>query len=41
MHEGRMRLVGTPAEVTRAKDEVFDRFLAGRVAADERDAAAL
>ncbi len=41
MHEGRMRLVGTPAEVTSAKDAVFDRFLAGRVAADERDAAAL
>ncbi|HLK85004.1 MAG TPA: ATP-binding cassette domain-containing protein [Candidatus Binataceae bacterium] len=41
MHEGRMRLVGTPTEVTSARDEIFDRFLAGRVAADERDAATL
>jgi phospholipid/cholesterol/gamma-HCH transport system ATP-binding protein len=41
MHEGRMRLTGTPAEVTAANDEVFNRFLAGRAAGDERDAAAL
>jgi phospholipid/cholesterol/gamma-HCH transport system ATP-binding protein len=41
MHEGRMRLSGTPAEVTAANDEVFNRFLAGRAAGDERDAAAL
>ena len=41
MHEGRMRLCGTPAEVTAANDEVFNRFLAGKAAGDERDAAAL
>jgi len=41
MHEGRMKLTGTPAEVTAANDEVFSRFLAGRAAGDERDAAAL
>jgi phospholipid/cholesterol/gamma-HCH transport system ATP-binding protein len=41
MHEGRMRLTGTPAEVTAANDEVFNRFLVGRAAGDERDAAAL
>src|SRR5579863_224249 len=41
MHEGRMRLSGTPAEVTAANDEIFNRFLAGRAAGDERDAAAL
>jgi phospholipid/cholesterol/gamma-HCH transport system ATP-binding protein len=41
MHEGRMRLTGTPAEVMAAKDEVFNRFLAGRASGDERDAAAL
>jgi len=41
MHEGRMRLTGTPAEVTAANDEVFNRFLAGRAAGDEREAAAL
>ena len=41
MHEGRMRLTGTPAEVMAAKDEVFNRFLAGRASGDERDATAL
>src|ERR1700756_5117951 len=41
MHEGRMRLTGTPTEVTTANDEVFNRFLAGRAAGDEREAAAL
>ena len=41
MHEGKMRLTGTAAEVTAANDEVFNRFLAGRAAGDERDAAAL
>jgi phospholipid/cholesterol/gamma-HCH transport system ATP-binding protein len=41
MHEGKMRLTGTSAEVTAANDEVFNRFLAGRAEGDERDAAAL
>jgi phospholipid/cholesterol/gamma-HCH transport system ATP-binding protein len=41
MHEGRMKLTGTPAEVAAANDEVFNRFLAGRASGDERDAAAL
>lgn len=41
MNQGRMRLTGTPAEVTTAGDEVFDRFLAGRAAGEERDAAPL
>ena len=30
MHEGRMRLTGTPTEVTAANDEVFNRFLGGQ-----------
>src|SRR6202035_2459692 len=41
MHEGKMRLTGTSAEVTAANDEIFNRFLAGKAAGDERDAAAL
>lgn len=41
MHEGKMRLSGTPAEVTGAHDEIFNRFLAGRAAGDEREAEAL
>jgi phospholipid/cholesterol/gamma-HCH transport system ATP-binding protein len=41
MHEGKMRLTGTSAEVTAANDEVFNHFLAGKAAGDERDAAAL
>ena len=41
MHEGRMRITGTPAEVTAANDELFNRFLAGRASGDERDPAAL
>ena len=41
MNQGRMRLTGTPAEVTVAGDEIFDRFLAGRAAGEERDAASL
>jgi phospholipid/cholesterol/gamma-HCH transport system ATP-binding protein len=41
MNQGRMRLTGTPAEVTAAGDEVFDRFLAGRTAGEEKDAASL
>jgi phospholipid/cholesterol/gamma-HCH transport system ATP-binding protein len=41
MHEGKMRLVGTSAEVTAANDEVFNNFLAGKAAEDERGAATL
>jgi len=41
MHDGKMKLTGTPAEVTAANDEIFNRFLAGRAAGDERDVAAL
>lgn len=41
MHEGKMRLSGTPAEVTAANDELFNRFLAGRAAEEEQGAAAL
>jgi phospholipid/cholesterol/gamma-HCH transport system ATP-binding protein len=41
MHEGKMRLTGTSAEVTAANDEIFNRFLAGKAAGDERDAGAL
>jgi phospholipid/cholesterol/gamma-HCH transport system ATP-binding protein len=41
MHEGKMRLTGTSAGVTAANDEVFNHFLAGKAAGDERDAAAL
>jgi ABC-type transporter Mla maintaining outer membrane lipid asymmetry ATPase subunit MlaF len=40
MHEGKMRLTGTSAEVTAANDEVFNHFLAGKAAGDERDAVA-
>jgi phospholipid/cholesterol/gamma-HCH transport system ATP-binding protein len=39
MNQGRMRLTGTPAEVTAARDEVFDRFLAGKAAGEEGDTA--
>ncbi len=41
MHEGKMRLIGTPDEVTAAKDEVFNGFLAGRASGDDRESAAL
>jgi phospholipid/cholesterol/gamma-HCH transport system ATP-binding protein len=41
MHKGKMRLVGSPAEVTAANDDVFNRFLAGRAAGEEREAEAL
>jgi len=37
MHLGKMRLHGTPKEVTGAKDEIFDRFLAGRTAGDDEE----
>ena len=40
MHEGRMRLVGTPQEMMATEDDVFQKFLAGKAALDE-DAAAL
>ncbi len=35
MHEGKIRLYGTVAEVMAADDEVFKRFLAGRAALEE------
>jgi phospholipid/cholesterol/gamma-HCH transport system ATP-binding protein len=41
MHNGKMRLVGSPAEVTSANDELFNRFLAGRAAGDESEPAAV
>ncbi len=34
IHHGKMRLYGSPQEVTSAHDEIFDRFLAGRAAGD-------
>jgi phospholipid/cholesterol/gamma-HCH transport system ATP-binding protein len=34
IHKGKIKLYGTPQEVTSAHDEVFDRFLAGRAAGD-------
>ncbi len=34
IHHGKMRLYGSPEEVTSAHDEIFDRFLAGRVTGD-------
>jgi phospholipid/cholesterol/gamma-HCH transport system ATP-binding protein len=39
MHEGRIRLYGTVAQVTAANDDVFQHFLAGKAAGDELDAA--
>ncbi len=41
MHEGKMRLVGSPTAVTAANDEIFNRFLAGRAADREREGDAL
>jgi phospholipid/cholesterol/gamma-HCH transport system ATP-binding protein len=41
MHNGKTRLVGSPAEVTGANDEIFNRFLAGRAAGDEGESAAV
>ncbi len=41
MHEGKMRLTGTPAELTAANDPVFSRFLAGKAAGEGRGAGAL
>ena len=40
-HDGRMRVTGTPSEVSAANDEIFNRFLAGRAAGDDREGAAL
>ncbi len=37
MHLGKMRLYGTPREVTGANDDIFNRFLAGRAAGDEAE----
>ncbi len=34
IHHGKMRLYGSPQEVTAAHDEIFDRFLAGKAAGD-------
>jgi len=34
IHQGKMRLYGSPQEVTSAHDETFDRFLAGKAAGD-------
>ncbi len=40
MHLGRMELYGPPHEVAAANDEVFNRFLAGRAAGEDAEAAA-
>ena len=40
MHQGRMRLHGTVAEVTAAHDETFERFLAGKASGEEEIPAA-
>ena len=37
MHLGKMKLYGTPKEVTAAGDETFDRFLAGRTTGDDEE----
>jgi phospholipid/cholesterol/gamma-HCH transport system ATP-binding protein len=34
IHQGKMRVYGSPQEVTSAHDEVFDQFLAGKAAGD-------
>jgi phospholipid/cholesterol/gamma-HCH transport system ATP-binding protein len=34
IHHGKVKLFGTPQEVTSAHDEIFDRFLAGRASGD-------
>jgi len=34
IHHGKMRLYGSPKEVTTAHDAIFDRFLAGKAAGD-------
>ncbi|MBF6568711.1 MAG: ATP-binding cassette domain-containing protein [Candidatus Binataceae bacterium] len=40
MHEGKIRVYGTVAEVTSAHDELFERFLAGKASGEESPAAA-
>ena len=40
MHQGRMRLHGTVAEITSAHDETVDRFLAGKASGEEESPAA-
>jgi phospholipid/cholesterol/gamma-HCH transport system ATP-binding protein len=40
MHEGRMRLHGTVAEVTAAHDQTFERFLEGKASGEEESPAA-
>jgi ABC-type transporter Mla maintaining outer membrane lipid asymmetry ATPase subunit MlaF len=40
MHLGKMRLYGSPQELTAANDEVFNQFLAGRAEGEEAEAAA-
>ncbi len=37
IHHGKMRLYGSPQEVTSAHDEIFDRFMAGKAAGDGAD----
>jgi phospholipid/cholesterol/gamma-HCH transport system ATP-binding protein len=39
MHEGKIRLYGSPEQVMAADDEIFRNFLAGRAAGDEPDEA--
>ena len=34
IHQGKMRLYGSPKEVSSAHDEIFDRFMAGKAAGD-------
>jgi phospholipid/cholesterol/gamma-HCH transport system ATP-binding protein len=34
IHQGKMKLYGSPQEVTSAHDEIFDRFMAGKAAGD-------
>jgi phospholipid/cholesterol/gamma-HCH transport system ATP-binding protein len=41
MHEGKMRLSGSPAELTAANDPIFGRFLAGKATGEGREAGTL
>jgi phospholipid/cholesterol/gamma-HCH transport system ATP-binding protein len=34
IHHGKVKLCGSPQEVTSAHDEIFDRFMAGKAAGD-------
>ena len=40
IHRGKIPLYGTPQQVTAAKDEAFDRFLAGRTSGEDGETAA-